>query len=90
MDGSELVECVRLESRLRGVALPERFAVPEAWHEFYANSYRKMVTQTGLPERVGELGVGEELAAEVLDPVLGGHAEGLAWDRVAHIWRGRS
>ena len=89
-DGSELCGWVELEARARGICLPSRFSVPEAWRIDYATSYRKMVGQTGLPSTLADLAEGERLAAAFFDLVLSGAAMGLHWSCDVLAWAPRN
>lgn len=88
VDGIELVQRVQLESRVRKVELPERFSVPDDWHEYYVGAYRKMIAQTRLSSELADLKTGEEMAAIFLDPVLDGSALNKRWSHLARAWEG--
>lgn len=86
VEGSELADCCRLESRVRRVPLPKCFSVPDLWKGSYAPRFAKLVRQTALPEELEDVSVAETQAALLFDPVLSGACAGMRWNHETQAW----
>ena len=85
-DGSELCKWCCLEARVRGIALPTAFSVPNSWHDSYEAEFRKLATEAHLPEKLRGLDEAERFAANYLDPVLNGDTRNMRWNHRASSW----
>lgn len=86
VDGSSLQSLVHREAAVRGVGLPERFAVPEQWGEPQEKQFEKLCTQTGLPSSLRTLESAAELAGVLFDPAINGQTDGMVWDPSKREW----
>lgn len=86
VEGDELIARLRTETGARGMALPERFAVPDVWRRLYESNFTKVSRQVGALGNGLGMGDAEAMAARLLDPALDGSAAGKSWDPVESCW----
>ncbi len=68
--GEELTKWVYTEASIRGIELPASFSAPAEWKSLFQATFKKLVSQTGLPPDYADIFVAEALAADLYNPVL--------------------
>lgn len=85
---SDLTRRIKLEAALQGIDLAHGFAVPESWEGRGEARYRRLASQTGLPERLRDMHAARDLVASCIDPALSAcDADDVVWDPAILSWR---
>lgn len=87
VDGADLQARLRREIAVRRIGPIGSFALPKEWAEAQARQYAKLCAQTGIPERLHDIGDASKLATELLDPALGQRCTGLRWSHENLRWK---
>ena len=86
VDGNRLQKQIQKEAAVRGIALPNSFAIPSTWTDMHEKQFAKLCSQTGLPESLRTIDASESLARELFGPTLQSSSAGLFWDHSAGQW----
>lgn len=87
ISGSDLRKRLLLEARLRHIELPGTFILPAGWDPLHRPTFSKLAKTTGLDPSLRSLDGTSHVAAEFLNPVLDGSANGGLWDHELLSWK---
>jgi hypothetical protein len=86
IDGKLLSSRIRHEASVRKLVLPESFSIPLTWRASMEPTFRKMCSQTALPDRLSSFTEAEQLVGQFLDPAFSGDALGRSWSHTGLEW----
>ena len=86
IDGRSLQQCVLRESRVRGIALPKAFCIPEEWQVAQQRQFEKLCSKTGLSNSLQSIDGAAKLAATLFNPVLSGSTSSATWNPQKMTW----
>ncbi|WP_216452458.1 nucleotidyl transferase AbiEii/AbiGii toxin family protein [Arcanobacterium phocae] len=86
IEGTKLQRLVHREAKLRNIALPTTFHLPSDWDTLHNRQFKKLCTNTGVPEDLRSMEAATSLAGFLVIPAINSTAIGRHWDPSMLRW----